>query len=50
MLFSIIPTFIDIIVALIVFAIRFEWALTLVIFCVMAAYSKSISESGLFLC
>jgi ATP-binding cassette subfamily B (MDR/TAP) protein 6 len=37
-LFNIIPTFFDIIIALVVFAVRFEWALTVVIACVMAAY------------
>lgn len=39
-LFNIIPTFFDIIIALVVFAIKFEWTLTLVIFCVMAAYGS----------
>jgi ABC-type transport system involved in Fe-S cluster assembly fused permease/ATPase subunit len=39
-LFSIIPTFFDIVIALVVFAIRFEWTLTMVIFCVMVAYGR----------
>ncbi|KAJ6603106.1 hypothetical protein B0H10DRAFT_1957867 [Mycena sp. CBHHK59/15] len=37
-LFTIIPTFIDIAVALVVFCIKFEWALALVVFFVMFAY------------
>ncbi|KAF8626834.1 hypothetical protein AX15_004665 [Amanita polypyramis BW_CC] len=36
--FSIIPTFIDITIALVTFSILFEWTLTLVIFIVMLAY------------
>jgi ATP-binding cassette subfamily B (MDR/TAP) protein 6 len=37
-LFNIVPTFVDIIVALIAFSVFFEWTLTLVIFFVMFAY------------
>ncbi len=39
-LFNIIPTFVDIFVALIFFCVYFEWTLALVIFLVMTAYSK----------
>ena len=39
-LFNIIPTFIDIGLALVFFCILFEWTLTVVIFIVMAAYGK----------
>ncbi|EPT00005.1 hypothetical protein FOMPIDRAFT_129886 [Fomitopsis schrenkii] len=38
LLFNLIPTFIDIAVALVWFCIYFEWTLALVVFCVMAAY------------
>ncbi|KIL68923.1 hypothetical protein M378DRAFT_184787 [Amanita muscaria Koide BX008] len=38
LLFNIVPTFIDIIVALVAFGVIFEWTLTLVIFVVMLAY------------
>lgn len=38
LLFNVIPTFIDIAVALVWFCIYFEWTLALVVFCVMAAY------------
>ncbi|KAK2467807.1 hypothetical protein APHAL10511_000102 [Amanita phalloides] len=37
-LFNIIPTFVDIAIALVAFAVLFEWTLTLVIFLVMFAY------------
>ena len=37
-LFNIIPTFIDIGVALVFFCVYFEWTLAIVIFAVMAAY------------
>uniref|UniRef100_A0A0W0EYS8 Putative mitochondrial half-size ABC transporter n=1 Tax=Moniliophthora roreri TaxID=221103 RepID=A0A0W0EYS8_MONRR len=37
-LFSIVPTFIDIAIALVVFCIKFEWTLALIIFVVMFAY------------
>ena len=39
-LFNIVPTFVDMIIALIAFSILFEWTLTLVIFFVMFAYGK----------
>ena len=39
-LFNIIPTFIDIGVALVFFSIYFEWTLAVVIFLVMTAYGK----------
>ncbi len=39
LLFEVLPTFIDIIVALVVFAIELDWTLTLVIFLVLSAYS-----------
>ncbi|KAH9924903.1 uncharacterized protein B0H18DRAFT_1010688 [Fomitopsis serialis] len=38
LLFNVIPTFIDIAIALVLFAVWFEWTLTLVVFLVMAAY------------
>lgn len=37
-LFNVIPTFIDIVVALVVFALKLDWMLTVVIFFVMFAY------------
>ncbi|KAH9957336.1 hypothetical protein BC827DRAFT_1226357 [Russula dissimulans] len=37
-LFDIIPTFVDIVVALVVFAIRLDWMLTVVTFIVLSAY------------
>ncbi|KAJ7039240.1 mitochondrial half-size ABC transporter [Mycena alexandri] len=37
-LFTIVPTFIDIAVALVVFCVKFEWTLALVVFIVMFAY------------
>lgn len=40
-LFNIIPTLIDIVIALVMFIIYFDWTLALVIFFVMAAYSES---------
>lgn len=46
LLFNIVPTFFDIIIALVLFAVRFEWTLTVVIFCVMAAYG--MLASGLY--
>lgn len=39
LLFDVIPTFIDIIVALVVFMIKLDWTLSLVIFVVLSAYS-----------
>lgn len=41
-LFNIIPTFVDIFVALVFFTIYFEWTLAVVVFFVFAAYGKSI--------
>ncbi|KAJ7188480.1 mitochondrial half-size ABC transporter [Mycena filopes] len=38
LLFTIVPTFIDIAIALVVFCIKFEWTLALVVFIVMFAY------------
>ena len=38
LLFNVIPTFIDIAVALVLFCVYFEWTLALVVFVVMAAY------------
>jgi hypothetical protein len=38
LLFNIIPIFVDIIVALVLFSIKFEWTLTVIIFFVMASY------------
>lgn len=43
-LFSIIPTFVDIAVALVFFCVYFEWTLALVIFFVMAAYGMFYSQ------
>ena len=40
-LFNIVPTFVDIFVALIFFTIYFEWTLSLLIFFVFTAYGKS---------
>jgi ABC-type transport system involved in Fe-S cluster assembly fused permease/ATPase subunit len=37
-MFNIIPTFFDIVIALVVFIYKFEWTLALVIFVVMFAY------------
>ncbi|KAH9987023.1 hypothetical protein BJV74DRAFT_951775 [Russula compacta] len=37
-LFDIVPTFVDVIVALVVFTIKFDWTLGLVIFLVLSAY------------
>ncbi|KAJ7782869.1 mitochondrial half-size ABC transporter [Mycena metata] len=37
-LFTIVPTFIDIAIALVVFCVKFEWTLALVVFIVMFAY------------
>jgi ABC-type transport system involved in Fe-S cluster assembly fused permease/ATPase subunit len=37
-LFDVIPTFIDIVVALVVFTLMLDWTLTVVIFFVMFAY------------
>lgn len=42
-LFNIIPTFIDIAIALVAFTVIFEWTLTLVIFVVMFAYGEKDS-------
>lgn len=44
MLFNIIPTFFDIIIALVMFCIYFEWVLSFVIFIVMFSYSKCIFQ------
>jgi ATP-binding cassette subfamily B (MDR/TAP) protein 6 len=41
-LFNIVPIFIDILVALVIFAVKFEWTLSLVILTVTVAYSKCI--------
>jgi ABC-type transport system involved in Fe-S cluster assembly fused permease/ATPase subunit len=41
LLFNLVPTVIDIVIALVAFAIIFEWTLTLVIFLVMVAYAVS---------
>ncbi|KAJ7497117.1 mitochondrial half-size ABC transporter [Mycena latifolia] len=38
LLFTIVPTFIDITIALVVFSIKFEWTLALVVFIVIFAY------------
>jgi ATP-binding cassette subfamily B (MDR/TAP) protein 6 len=38
LLFDVVPTFLDIFVALVVFAIKLDWTLTLVIFVVLSAY------------
>ena len=43
-LFNIIPTFADIIVALVVFVIKFDWELALVVAFVMVGYSESLSS------
>ena len=40
LLFNIIPTFFDIVIALVMFSFIFEWLLSFVIFVVMFAYSK----------
>lgn len=45
-LFSIVPIFIDIIVALVVFALYFDWTISLVVFTVTVAYRTC----GLYLC
>jgi ATP-binding cassette subfamily B (MDR/TAP) protein 6 len=37
-LFDVIPTFVDIVLALIVFAIKLDWTLAIVFFVVMSAY------------
>lgn len=39
-LFNIIPTFVDIIVALVLFCIIFDWQLAMVVFLVMFAYGQ----------
>ncbi|TFL04872.1 hypothetical protein BDV98DRAFT_562962 [Pterulicium gracile] len=38
LLFNIVPIFVDIIIALVMFSIKFEWTLTVIIFFVMASY------------
>lgn len=48
LLFDVIPTFIDIIVALVAFAIWLDWTLTLVIFIVVSAYSAFRMSGSLF--
>ncbi|THV06790.1 hypothetical protein K435DRAFT_834092 [Dendrothele bispora CBS 962.96] len=40
-LFNLLPTFLDIIIALVVFVIEFDWSLALVIFVVMVAYASA---------
>ncbi|KIY46015.1 mitochondrial half-size ABC transporter [Fistulina hepatica ATCC 64428] len=40
-LFNIVPIFLDIIIALVVFCVKFEWTLTVVIFFVMFAYMSA---------
>ena len=47
-LFNIVPTFIDISVALILFSIYFEWVLSLVIFFVFAAYGEPLFSQFAF--
>ena len=42
-LFNIVPTFIDIIVALVLFCIIFDWQLAMVVFLVMFAYGQQSS-------
>jgi ABC-type transport system involved in Fe-S cluster assembly fused permease/ATPase subunit len=39
-LFNVVPTFFDIIIALAVFIVKFEWILAVVIFLVMFAYGR----------
>ena len=46
LLFNIIPTFFDIIIALVVFCYLFEWLLGLAIFIVMFAYSEWFCTSN----
>ena len=48
LIFDVVPTFLDIIVALVVFAIELDWTLTLVIFVVLSAYSASWMYCSLF--
>jgi ABC-type transport system involved in Fe-S cluster assembly fused permease/ATPase subunit len=45
LLFNIVPTFVDIFVALIFFSIYFEWVLSLVIFFVFVAYGELLLAS-----
>jgi len=42
-IFNIIPTFVDIIVALVLFCIIFDWQLAMVVFLVMFAYGQGPS-------
>ena len=48
LIFEVVPTFLDIIVALVVFAIELDWTLTLVIFVVLSAYSAFWMSCSLF--
>lgn len=41
-LFNIIPAFVDVLVALVLFAVFFDWTLTVVIFFVMFAYGTQL--------
>ena len=41
MIFDVIPTFADIVVALVLFAVKLDWILALVLFVVMFAYGAS---------
>jgi ABC-type transport system involved in Fe-S cluster assembly fused permease/ATPase subunit len=43
LLFNIIPTFVDIFVALVFFVVYFEWTLAVVIFFVFAAYGELVA-------
>lgn len=44
-LFNIVPTFVDIIIALVLFAFIFDWTLTVVIAIAASAYSASVTCS-----
>ena len=48
MLFDVIPTFVDIAIALIVFAIKLDWMLTVVTFSVVSAYGALRLSSPIF--
>ena len=48
LLFNIIPTFFDIVIALVMFSFIFEWLLSFVIFVVMFAYSKWFRSLNLY--
>jgi ABC-type bacteriocin/lantibiotic exporter with double-glycine peptidase domain len=45
-LFTVVPTFIDIVVALVFFAVMLDWALSLVVFFVLIAYSTSLHHTS----